>query len=119
MGHHVEFENAVLVRPDVAALLQQGAPEGTLERAGLAADDKAGTSTELLRKYSRGYFCHPLRGVLNYREDVAQHDFRPWLDQRRSAEDRLREAHDFLNDAWRRDDPASSAPDSAPQALPF
>merc|ERR1712217_885636 len=78
------------------------------------ADNKVLEST-VLQEYLRGYYCHPLRGVLNNREDFAQYDFRPWANKQWTAKHRLDEAHDFLTDAWRRDGPPSDCGSVSPR----
>eukprot|EP00933_Yihiella_yeosuensis_P038385 TRINITY_DN32319_c0_g1_i1.p1 TRINITY_DN32319_c0_g1~~TRINITY_DN32319_c0_g1_i1.p1 ORF type:complete len:559 (-),score=92.79 TRINITY_DN32319_c0_g1_i1:112-1788(-) len=92
--HHVEFENAVLLHPDVANLFLPSSSAGVLE-------DKQ-SQQDILDRYTAGYFCHPLRGVLSQREVLAQHDFREWRDDKLTLQTRGRKMRRFLNRAWKR-----------------
>eukprot|EP00927_Polykrikos_kofoidii_P050664 TRINITY_DN44558_c0_g1_i1.p1 TRINITY_DN44558_c0_g1~~TRINITY_DN44558_c0_g1_i1.p1 ORF type:complete len:730 (+),score=110.06 TRINITY_DN44558_c0_g1_i1:227-2191(+) len=118
--HHVEFENVVLVRPDLAGFLDLSPPsvpavkETTLTQPVSPSPRKLRSmspSSEmptgqappvLLQMWFAGYFCHPLRGVMNDREYFAQHDFRPLLDARMPILTRAALTRRFLLRRWRR-----------------
>eukprot|EP00929_Paragymnodinium_shiwhaense_P077118 TRINITY_DN39697_c0_g1_i1.p1 TRINITY_DN39697_c0_g1~~TRINITY_DN39697_c0_g1_i1.p1 ORF type:complete len:615 (-),score=50.83 TRINITY_DN39697_c0_g1_i1:387-2231(-) len=105
--HHVEFENAVFVHPDVASVLHEDPPgfEGLAsppaKDAVLRSESEVQDSQkDMLDRYIVGYFCHPLRGVLSLREVLAGYDFRSWLDPRMSRQAVQAQMDSFLRRSW-------------------